>query len=33
MTNEELKKIIKHLVDKIQDRGKLVKLLTVIKSL
>ncbi len=33
MTNEELKKIMKYLIDKIQDREKLVKIWTVIRKI
>lgn len=33
MTNEELKKIIKSMLDKIQDKDKLVKIYTVIKNI
>lgn len=33
MTNEELKKIIKAMLDKIQDKDKLVKIYTVVKNI
>ena len=33
MTNEELKKIIKNMLDKIQDKEKLIKIYTVIKNI
>ena len=33
MTNEELKKIIKAMLDKIQDKDKLVKIYTVIRNI
>ena len=33
MTNEEIKNVIKYMIDKIQDRRKLIKLLTTIKHL
>lgn len=33
MTNEELKKMIKYMVDEIKDRRKLVRISTVIKNL
>lgn len=33
MTNGELKKIIKGMLDKIQDKDKLVKIYTVIKNI